>query len=62
MPREKVYYAEPAEIHISLEEVPEHEIDYMCRTISAAVHRLLQDPKNKENFEQWRKARAGVKT
>lgn len=62
MAREKTYYAEPAEIHISFEQVPEHEIDYMCRTISAAVHRLLQDPKNKEDFEQWRKARAGAKT
>ena len=58
MAREKTYYAVPAEIHISLEEVPEHEIDYMCRTISAAVNRLLRDPKNKEDFERWRKARA----
>lgn len=49
---------ENAEIHINYDEIPDFEIEHMCRTISAAVHRLLQDPKNKENFEQWRKARA----
>lgn len=47
-----------AEISISLPEVPECELEYMCRTISAAVHRLLQDPKNKADFEQWKKVRA----
>ena len=53
---------ENAEIHINYDEIPDFEIEHMCRTISAAVHRLLQDPKNKEDFERWRKARAGVKT
>ena len=48
-------------VHIELNKLPAHEVDHMCRTVSAAVHRLLQDPKNKEDFEQWRKARAGVK-
>ena len=46
-----------AEISISLPEVPEYELEYMCRTISAAVHRLLQDPKNQADFEAWRERR-----
>ena len=49
-------------VHIELNKLPAHEIDTLCRTVTAAVHRLLQDPKNKEDFERWRKARAGVKT
>jgi hypothetical protein len=52
---------ENAEIHINYDEIPDFEIEHMCRTVSAAVNRLLQDPKNKADFEQWRKARAGVK-
>ena len=58
MPKELVYEAENAEIHFNYSEIPDFEIEHMCRTVSAAVHRLLMDPKNKENFEQWRKARA----
>lgn len=52
---------ENAEIHINYDEIPDFEIEHMCRTVSAAVHRLLRDPKNREDFERWRKARAGVK-
>ena len=49
-------------VHIELNKLPAHESDTLCRTVTAAVHRLLLDPKNKEDFERWRKARAGVKT
>ena len=48
---------ENAEIHINYDEIPDFEIKHMCRTVSAAVNRLLRDPKNQEDFERWRKAR-----
>jgi len=51
--------ADTVEIHLN--EMPQCDVELMCRTISAAVHRLLQDPKNREDFERWRKARAGGK-
>lgn len=47
-------------VEIKLEEVPQCDMELMCRTITAAVHRLLQDPKNKEDFERWKKARASA--
>ena len=47
-------------VHIELNKLPAHEVDHMCRTVTAAVNRLLRDPKNKEDFERWRKARAGT--
>ena len=48
-------------VHIELNKMPAHEVDHMCRTVSAAVNRLLRDPKMQADFEAWRKARAGVK-
>lgn len=57
MAREKIYTAANAEIHINYDEIPDFELEHMCRTVSAAVHRLLQDPKNKEDFERWRRQR-----
>jgi hypothetical protein len=34
-------------VHIELNKLPAHESDTLCRTVTAAVHRLLQDPKNR---------------
>ena len=57
MHREKVYFSNNTEIHINYDEIPDFEIEYMCSIVSAAVNRLLRDPKNQEDFEQWRKRR-----
>ena len=48
---------ETAEIHINYDEIPDFEIEHMCRTVSAAVNRLLRDPKMQADFEAWRERR-----
>lgn len=37
--------------------LPQHQQEAMCRTITACIRRLLADEKNRDDFEQWRKAR-----
>ena len=44
-------------ITIRLEEVPQCDTELMCRTITAAIHRLMTDPKNRADFEAWREKR-----
>lgn len=45
------------QIEIRLEEVPQCDTELMCRTISAAVNRLMQDEMNRADFEAWREKR-----
>ena len=41
-------------VHIDLNELPEYQTADLCRTVSAAVNRLLRDPKMQADFEAWR--------
>lgn len=44
-------------VEIRLEKVPQSDMELMYRTVSAAVNRLLRDPKMQADFEAWRERR-----
>lgn len=43
---------------VNLESLPQHEVDYMCRTLIASVKELFRDPAVQEDFARWKAERA----
>ena len=41
----------------NIEMLTEYQQDAMCRTIIGSIRRLLEDERNRADFEQWKKAR-----
>ena len=45
------------QVHIELDKLPKHETEALCRTVSASIHRLMNDPAMKADYEAWRAER-----
>ena len=46
---------------ISIDMLADYQKDAMCRTIIGSIRRLLEDERNRQDFEEWKKARYNKK-
>ena len=56
--KEKVVVRRDVSPVVDLDLLPQHEVDYMCRTLIHAVKDLFKDPAVQEDFARWKAERA----
>lgn len=47
-----------SQIKIDYTQIPPADLKNLCRTLTAAVIKFYDDPKNRERFERWQKSRS----
>lgn len=46
-----------ADIHIKPQDIPDYVYEMACPILDKMIRKILSDPKNREDYEQWKAQR-----